>query len=122
MHAPAHTVAAPAAAVPHDPRLALAVPDAKGFHRLVILRALDKITGRAIDVVAPAGRAVKFATLSITARYCHKVPPEEPPESSAFLQIQELKPGEPAVLVFSGWMFASTPSANGLGAPSMTSG
>src|SRR6185295_7991728 len=74
----------------------------------------DKITGRAIDVVAPAGRPVQFATLQITARYCHKVPPSEPPESSAFLQIRELKPNEPPVTVFSGWMFASSPSINAL--------
>jgi hypothetical protein len=108
---------APARPAPRDRHLSLAVPDAKGFHRVVFLRALDKITGRAVDLVAPAGRTVQFATLSIVARYCHARPPEEPPDSSAFLQIRELKPNEAPVTVFSGWMFAASPSINGLEHP-----
>jgi hypothetical protein len=109
---------APAARpAPRDQRLAMAIPDAKGYRRLILLRALDKITGRAIDLAAPAGRTVTFATLSIVARYCHARPPDEPPDSSAFLQIRELKPNEPPVTVFSGWMFAASPSINGLEHP-----
>lgn len=100
-----------------DQRLALAIPDAKGYRRVILLRALDKITGRAVDLTAPAGRTVRFATLSIAARFCHKRPPEEPPDSSAFLQIRELKPNEAPVTVFSGWMFAASPSINALEHP-----
>lgn len=118
--APAHAAtqaAAPPPAPTRDPRVALAVPDQHGYHRLIFVRALDKITGRAVTIAAPAGRPVKFGTLSIVARYCHTTPPEEPPDTSAFLQITELKPGEQPVSVFSGWMFASSPSLNGLEHP-----
>ena len=78
------------------PEVSDAVPDAKGVKRMVILRGLDKITGRAIDVAAPAGVPVRFGSLTITARYCYTVPPEEPPETNAFLQIDDGRPGEHA--------------------------
>jgi hypothetical protein len=94
-----------------------AVPDQNGVRRIATLRALDKVTGRAIDISAPAGVAVPFGSLAITVRYCYTVPPEEPPETSAFLQIDDGKPGETKKRVFSGWMFASTPALNGLEHP-----
>ena len=104
-----------------EPILASAIPDADGIRRLAVLRALDKITGRAIDIPAPVGVPVQFGTLYITVRYCYTVPPEEPPETSAFLQIDELSFGAPAdaepTRIFSGWMFASSPALNALEHP-----
>ena len=92
-----------------------AIPDEDGIHRMAILRALDKNTGRAINLNAPAGVPVEFGTLTITARFCYTVPPEEPPETSAFIQIddRERNVGEP-IRIFSGWMFASSPAVNAL--------
>jgi len=92
-----------------------AIPDEDGVHRMAILRALDKVTGRAINLNAPAGIPVNFGTMTITARYCYTVPPEEPPETSAFIQIddRERNVGEPT-RIFSGWMFASSPAINAL--------
>ena len=92
-----------------------AIPDENGIHRMAILRALDKVTGRAINLNAPAGVPIDFGTLTITARYCYTVPPEEPPQTSAFLQIddRERNVGDP-VRIFSGWMFASSPAINAL--------
>jgi hypothetical protein len=83
----------------------------------VVLRGLDKITGRATDIVAPIDKPVQFATLTITARTCYSTPPTEPPETTAFLHISEKRPGQAAKQVFSGWMFASTPSINGMEHP-----
>lgn len=94
-----------------------AMPDAHGVKRLAVLRALDKITGRATDIEAPAGVPVQFGTLSIMVRYCYTRPPEEPPETTAFLQIDEVRPGHEAERLFSGWMFASTPALNALEHP-----
>lgn len=95
-----------------------AMPDSHGVKRMVVLRGLDKVTGRAIDVDAPAGVPVRFGSLIITARFCYTVPPEEPPETTAFLQIDEAgKTGEPGKRMFSGWMFASTPALNALEHP-----
>lgn len=95
-----------------------AIPGADGIHRMAVLRALDKTTGRAVSLNAPVGVPIDFGTLTITVRYCYTVPPEEPPETSAFLQIdeREFNVGEP-MRIFSGWMFASSPAINALEHP-----
>ena len=107
--------AAPATA--RAPQVSDAIADRNGVKRMVILRGLDKTTGRAIDVAAPVGVPVRFGTLTITARYCYTVPPEEPPETNAFLQIDDGRAGEQPKRAFSGWMFASTPALSALEHP-----
>ncbi len=82
-----------------------------------ILQGLDKITARISAIKAPIGQPVRFGTLEITARACDKRPPEEPPESAAYLEIRELRPGEPPARVFAGWMFASSPALSALEHP-----
>jgi len=94
-----------------------AVPDKDGIRRMVILRGLDKITARATTIYAPIGVPVRYATLSITARYCYSTPGTETPETTAFLQITDRRPDQAASKVFSGWMLASSPSLNGLEHP-----
>lgn len=81
------------------------------------LRGLDKMTGRSTDIIAPINKPVKFATLTITVRTCYSTPPTEPPETTAFLEITDKRPDEKPRKVFSGWMFASTPSINGMEHP-----
>ena len=53
----------------------------------VTLRALNKITAKYTDITLSMGEAAKFGTLNILPRYCDKRPPEEFPETSAFLQV-----------------------------------
>ncbi|MEQ8807099.1 MAG: DUF2155 domain-containing protein [Rhodospirillales bacterium] len=83
----------------------------------VILQGLDKVTARVSTLEARVGEVVRFGTLEIIARSCDKRPPEEPPESATFLDIWEIRPGEPAVSLFRGWMFASSPALNALEHP-----
>lgn len=83
----------------------------------LLLRGLDKITGRAFDIVAPLGVPVKFATLTVTARYCYSTPASETPETAAFVQIDDARPDKPLKRVFSGWMYASSPGLNGMQHP-----
>ena len=82
-----------------------------------ILQGLDKVTARISTIEAPLGRTVTFGTLRIVAHACHKRPPEEPPESSAFLDIVDLKPGQAPAPLFTGWMFASSPALSALEHP-----
>jgi hypothetical protein len=109
--------AAPSALPPKPPSIVDAQPDAQGVKRLAVLRGLDKITGRASDIGAPIGVPVRFGTLTLTVRYCYTVPPEEPPETTAFVQIDDNPPSAPPKRMFSGWMFASTPALNALEHP-----
>jgi hypothetical protein len=84
---------------------------------VALLQGLDKITARVSKFEAPVGTPVRFGTLAIQVRDCEKNPPEETPESAAFLEIDELRPGEVNVRVFSGWMFASSPALSALEHP-----
>ena len=82
-----------------------------------VLQGLDKITARVSEIEAPVGKTVRFGGLAITVRDCEKNPPEDRPESAAFLQIDELRPGEDGVRWFSGWMFAQSPALSSLENP-----
>jgi hypothetical protein len=123
----------------------------------VTIRALDKVTAKYTDITIDMGKSATFGTLDIAARFCDKRPPEEFPETSAFLQITDNrgapapdlkipepkkkkkeakaepvadhsgaaaiaqdpaeKPKLPGNMVFSGWMFASSPALNALEHP-----
>ncbi|MGB8366177.1 MAG: DUF2155 domain-containing protein [Rhizomicrobium sp.] len=101
----------------HQLSVADAIPGKDGVKRAVVLRGLDKISGQAVNIFAPVGVPVRFATLTITARYCYSTPPIETPETTAFIQIEDHRPGAAAHSVFSGWMLASSPSLNALDHP-----
>lgn len=53
----------------------------------VTVRALNKVTAKYEDITIPMEGAGRFGTLEIVARHCDKRPPEEFPETTAFLQI-----------------------------------
>jgi hypothetical protein len=84
---------------------------------VAVLQGLDKITARVSEIEAPVGKTVRFGGLAITVRDCEKNPPEDRPESAAFLQIDEVRPGEDSVRRFSGWMFAQSPALSSLENP-----
>jgi len=110
--APAVQPAAPGADVP-----AVAPPAPPKGGTELLLRGLDKITGRPTNITAPIGKPVQFATLTITARFCYSTPPSETPETTAFVQIEDHRPDQPARRVFSGWMYGSSPGLNGVEHP-----
>src|SRR3546814_3984538 len=74
--------------------LVLATPAAAFRGDTVVLQGLDKVTARGWTFEAPVGQMGRFGTLEIVARTCERTPPEEPPESVAFLDISELRSGE----------------------------
>lgn len=82
-----------------------------------ILQGLDKVTARISTFEAPTGASVQFGTLQVVVRTCNKKPPEEPPESAAFLEIDDVRAGEAPRRIFTGWMFASSPSLSALEHP-----
>ena len=91
---------------------------AAGGAKVAMLQGLDKTTARVTKFEAPVGQMVSFGTLQITVRDCRKRPPEEEPESAAYLDIDEVLQGQSAPKhIFSGWMFASSPALNSLEDP-----
>lgn len=92
--------------------VALAVP-----HEIAVLQTLDKVTARVETVEVPVGTSFKLGTLLVSVKHCDKRPPEETPESAAFVTIDEEREGESPTRVFSGWMFASSPALHALEHP-----
>ena len=80
----------------------------------VQLRALDKITARITEVNLPVGNEQKFGTLIIKARYCRSRPPQEIPESFAYLEIDDVSVNGKRERIFDGWMLASSPAVSAL--------
>ena len=84
----------------------------------VTLQALDKITARISTLEMVVGTRQTFGTLEISVEKCAFHPPEEPPESAAFLTIRDIGYGnQPAKTAFAGWMFASSPAVSALEHP-----
>lgn len=96
------------------------------------LRALDKITGRSIDLEIKDDAPVIFGSLRVNLKACYQTPPELPPEAAAFLEIDSIQAtqansvaeAEAAEVasdedsrMFSGWMFASSPGLSALEHP-----
>ncbi len=94
-----------------------ALPAAAAPNDIAVLQGMDKVTARVSTIEAPVGEVVKFGALEIIARNCDKRPPEETPESAAFLDIWEVHQGEAAVSLFRGWMFASSPALSAMEHP-----
>ena len=107
------------AVLTRDAKFDDAVPDEKGVRRSVLMGGLDKITARTFKFEAPVGHTVRFKKLLVTARTCYVRPPEETPETSVFIEINEPPPqgGDELRRLFSGWMFASSPGLNALEHP-----
>lgn len=83
----------------------------------VILHGFDKITARVSELRIPLNETYRFGTLEIVARYCRKRPPEETPEVTAFLEIDDVQSGREPERLFTGWMFASSPALSALEHP-----
>ena len=103
--------------LPASPADAPPPPAAPQGGTVLMMRGLDKITGRPTSITAQIGKPVHFATLTITARFCYSTPQSETPETAAFVQIEDHRPDQPSRRIFSGWMYASSPGLNGVEHP-----
>ena len=90
--------------------------DAPEAQQIASLRALDKITGRFTDFDLKVGEETRFETLTIQVAACFKNPETETPESAAYLHIDDGLSGR-AKRLFSGWMYASSPSLSAMESP-----
>ncbi len=98
---------------------------------VAVLQVLDKVSARTTKLRVPVGTSAAFGLMFVTVRSCRIAPPSEPPEASAFVEINEVSLGrsvpahgqssvtqtQPERLLFSGWMFASSPALSALEHP-----
>ena len=83
----------------------------------VVLQGLDKITARVSTFHVKVGQPHRYGSMDIQLFACERTPPEEPPESVAFLKIKDVIDEENPIEYFSGWMYASSPALHGLEHP-----
>lgn len=120
-------VSAQQAAVPAQPN---AVTASSMIARdVAVLQVLDKVSARTTKLRVPVGSAAAFGLIFITVRSCQVSPPSELPESAAFVEISEIdihslpRSGQipvglqPSRLLYTGWMFASSPALAALEHP-----
>ncbi len=84
----------------------------------VELRALDKVTAKATTFKVKVGKPAKFGKIYMKVQTCRKPPAIDKVESAAFVQVWEKPHNEDkSKWVFSGWMFASSPSLSAMDHP-----
>ena len=77
---------------------------------------LHKVTAKVQKIELLSGQEYVIGDMSLTMHNCISTPPEEPPETKAFLEISEFRAGRDKAL-FTGWMFASSPGINAMEHP-----
>ncbi len=86
-------------------------------NNVAVFAALDKVSARISHLEVPLNTTVEFGALRITARTCFTRPPTEPPHTTAFVEIDEVKLNDTKQSLFSGWMFAESPGIHGVEHP-----
>jgi hypothetical protein len=86
-------------------------------HPVAVFAGLDKITGRTIAFQAAAGETVQFGSLQITERACYTRPATEAPQTTTFVEVDEVDATNQYKRIFSGWMFAASPGLHGIEHP-----
>jgi hypothetical protein len=86
-------------------------------HPAAVFAGLDKITGRTIAFQASAGETVQFGSLQITERACYTRPATETPQTTTFVEVDEVGAANQYKRIFSGWMFAASPGLHGIEHP-----
>ncbi len=79
-----------------------------------VFAGLDKITGRIISFEVAVDETVQFGALQLTPRVCWTRPPTEAPQTTSFTEVDEVTFSNEYRRIFTGWMYASSPSLHGV--------
>lgn len=82
-----------------------------------VFAGLDKITGRIINFEAQVDETVQFGSLQLTSRVCYSRPDYESPQTTTFIEVNEVQADNKLKRVFAGWMFAASPGLNAIEHP-----
>ena len=81
---------------------------------VAVFSGLDKITGRIIAFEVNIDETVQFGSLQITPRVCWTRPATEQPQTTSFVEVDEVGLNNDYRRIFSGWMFAASPGLHGV--------
>ena len=79
-----------------------------------VFSGLDKITGRIISFEVATDETVQFGALQLTPRVCYTRPQTESPNTTVFIEVDEVTLENKYRRIFTGWMFASSPGLHGI--------
>jgi hypothetical protein len=82
-----------------------------------VFSGLDKISGRIISFDVAIGETIQFGALQVTPRVCYTSPPSETPQTTTFIEVDEITLANEKKRIFSGWMFASSPGLHAIEHP-----
>jgi hypothetical protein len=82
-----------------------------------IFAGLDKITGRIIAFEVQVNETVQFGALQLTPKVCYSRPVTERPQTTSFIEVEEITFNNESKRIFSGWMFAASPGLNAVEHP-----
>jgi hypothetical protein len=82
-----------------------------------VFSGLDKITGRIVSFEVAIDETVQFGALQMTPRVCYTRPPTESPNTTSFVEVDEVTLDSKYRRIFSGWMFAASPGLHGIEHP-----
>ncbi|APF37580.1 Uncharacterized protein Ga0061061_102346 [Chelatococcus sambhunathii] len=98
----------------------LAVPHAsadKISNPTAVFSGLDKITGRIVSFEVAVEETVQFGALQLTPRVCYTRPDTETPNTTAFIEVDEVTVNNEYRRIFTGWVFAASPGLHGIEHP-----
>ena len=86
--------------------------------RVAVVSVLDKVSGDTADYEVRPGDRIKFRALNIRLVACETTPPwAQMPQTGAFVQVDKRRNGGGVARIFSGWLFAESPSLNSVDDP-----
>lgn len=72
----------------------------------------ERVTGVSHTISIPIGKTYRFKSLKMKIYHCYKAPPEEKPESTAFINLWDYPEDGLPQRVLTGWIFASSPAVS----------
>ncbi|MGL4727758.1 MAG: DUF2155 domain-containing protein [Bosea sp. (in: a-proteobacteria)] len=81
---------------------------------VAVFAGLDKITARIISFEVNIDETVQFGSLQLTPKVCWSRPSSEQPQTTSFVEVDEVTLDNKFRRIFTGWMYASSPGLHGV--------
>jgi hypothetical protein len=82
-----------------------------------VFNGLDKISGKIISFDVAIDETVQFGALQVTPRVCYTRSATENPQTTSFIEVDELTLQKETKRIFTGWMFAASPGLHAVEHP-----
>lgn len=84
---------------------------------IAVFSGLDKLTARIVSFEVLVDETVQFGSLLLTPRACHTRSSTESPNTTAFIEVEDVALDGSIARIFAGWIFAASPGLNAIEHP-----